>query len=210
MENLTPLAPIANKESFIERFGDWIEGLFTKSEDIYNSLTDAEKKASVWASGIISVANTYINDVPSVLWTVIQAKFPDLSENIVHGFIDKLRARVDNLQSAIPLTLTDALLWLQNYLKQYHSDHNLLNAISTNAYNILSIMLSPTTAIEKLINIGVYVYHLIVKPHVAPAPVEVPLPAPVAAPLIPGTPEFDAAVNAEVEKRMAAQNPPAQ
>jgi len=168
-EALTPLAPIANKESFIERFGDWIEGLFHKSEDIYNALTEAEKKAAVWASGLISVANTYINSVPAELWAVIQAKFPDLSENIVHGFIDKLRERVDNLQSAIPLTLLEALTWLQNYLRQYHSDHNLLNAISTNAYNILSIMLSPGTAIEKLISIGVYVYHLIVKPHVQAA-----------------------------------------
>lgn len=168
-EALTPLAPIANKESFIQRFGDWIEGLFHKSEDIYNALTEAEKKAAVWASGLVSVVNTYINDVPDVLWAVIQEKFPDLSANVVQGFIDKLRSRVDNLQSEIPLTLTDALVWLQSYLKQYHSDHELLNAISTNVYNILVIMLSPGTAFEKLISIGVYVYHLIVKPHVQAA-----------------------------------------
>lgn len=203
----TPLAPIANKESLIERFGDWIEGLFHKSEDLYNSLTEAEKKAAVWGSGLISVANTYIESTPDELWTVIQQKFPDLSENVVHGFIDELRAKVDNTQSQIPLTLTDALAWLQAYLKQYHGDHAVLNAISTNAYNIITILLSPETPIEKIIGIGVYVYQLIVKPHVQAAPpVTTPIPEPDPVPtnaLIPGTPEFDAAVDAEIARRKA-------
>lgn len=205
---LPPLAPIANKESFIERFGDWISGIFSTADDVYNQLTDDEKRAAVWGSGLIHVIDQNITAAPDDVKTLIQAAFPDLSIDVVHGFLDELRSRVDTLQSEIPLTLEDAIVWAQKYLASYHGTGTTLDIIRSTAASILQTLLSPTTPIQKFISIGLTIFHLIVKPHVAAvtatinANLAASLPEPIApAPLVPGTPEFEAAVQAEVARR---------
>lgn len=175
---LTPLAPIANKESLIERFGDWFEGLFHHAETIYESLTDEEKKAGVWASGVIALVNANLDAVPSVIVTLIQQKFPDISIDVIHGFLDDVRNKVDNLNSEIPLTLEDAIAWAQKYLAQHVGDHSTWAIVTTGVVNLLATLFSPGTAVEKFISAGVYIYHLIVKPHVEGTAVPAPTPAP--------------------------------
>lgn len=169
MQPTTPLAPIASKESFIERFGDWISGIFSKSEKLYDSLLEEEKKAGVWASGIIALISANLNAEPAAVIALLQLKFPDLSLDVVHGFLDNLRIKLDNLQSEIPLTLEDAITWGQKFLAQHVHDDGTFAVIRTTAVNILAIMFSPETAVEKFIEIGLYVYHMIVKPHIATA-----------------------------------------
>jgi len=166
----TPLAPIASKESFIERFGDWIEGIFHKSEDIYNTLEETAKKAAVWGSGLIAVVNTQLNALPTMVIDLIKQKFPDLSIDVVHGFLDILRTKIDNAASQIPLTLEDAIAWLQNFLANHKStSDSIWGVISATAGQILATLFSPETAIEKFLSIGLWIYHLIVKPHVEAA-----------------------------------------
>lgn len=167
MQPTTPLVAIATKESFIERFGDWITGLFHSSEIMYNSLLEEEKKAGVWASGIIALISTNLDTEPTAVIALFQLKFPDLSLDVVHGFLDNLRIKLDNLQSEIALTLQDAIAWGQKFLAQHVSDTGTFAVIRTTAVNILAIMFSPETAVEKFIEVGLYIYHMIVKPHIA-------------------------------------------
>lgn len=165
----TPLAPIASKENFIERFGDWITGLFHSSEKTYNTLLEEEKKAGVWASGIIALLNANLKGLPADIILLLQQKFPDLSLDVVHGFLDNLRIKLDNLQSEIPLTLEDAIAWGQKYLGSHVHDNSAWAIISTTATNLLAVMFSPETSVQKFIEVGLYIYHMIVKPHVAAA-----------------------------------------
>lgn len=167
MQPATPLAPIATKENFIERFGDWITGLFHSSEKTYNSLLEEEKKAGVWASGIIALLNANLNALPAEVIALLQQKFPDLSLDVVHGFLDNLRIKLDNLQSEIPLTLEDAITWGQTFFLKHVHDDSAWAIIRTTATNLLAIMFSPETTVEKFIEVGLYIYHMIVKPHVA-------------------------------------------
>lgn len=169
---LTPLAPIASKESFIERFGDWIEGLFHKSEDVYNTLEETAKKAAIWGSGLIAVVNTQLIALPASVIALIKLKFPDLSVDVVHGFLDILRTKIDNAVSQIPLTLEEAIAWLQTFLSNHKAaNDSIWGVISATAGQILATLFSPETAIEKFLSIGVWLYHLIVKPHVE-APIQ--------------------------------------
>lgn len=167
MEATTPLAPIANKESFIQRFGDWIEGLFHVAENDFAKLDDEAKKAAVWGSGIIAVINANLSSVPSVVISIIQAKFPEVHLDILQGFLNQLQQKFDAV-AATTVTLEDAVKWAQEWLSTHKaSNDNAWAAISSAAANVLSILFSPETAVEKFISIGVYVYHMIVKPHVA-------------------------------------------
>lgn len=165
----TPLAPIASKENFIERFGDWITGLFHSSEKTYNSLLEEEKKAGVWASGIIALLNANLNVLPGEVIALLQLKFPDLPLDVVHGFLDNLRIKLDNFQSEIPLTLEDAIFWGQKFLSSHVHDNSAWVIISTTATNLLAVMFSPETSVQKFIEVGLYIYHMIVRPHVEAA-----------------------------------------
>lgn len=204
----TPLIPIAVHESLLQRFGDWISGIFSSADDVYNKLTDDEKRAAVWGSGLIHVVEQNIDAAPDAVKIAIQTAFPDLSIDVVQGFLDELRNRVDTLNSETPLTLEDAITWAQNYLKNYQGTGTTLDIIRSTAAQILQTLLSPTTPIQKFISIGLMVFHLIVKPHVQA--VTAPAPTPVdPSTLTPGTQAFEDAVNAEVARRLANQtNPP--
>lgn len=194
----TPLAPVASKENFIERFGDWFGHLFSSvdsADSLYNTLTDDEKRAAIWGSGIIHLVDQKISALPADVVTAIQTAFPDLSIDVVHGFLDELRDAVDTTQSQIPLTLEDAVAWAQAYLKAHSTSGSIFDQIRTTAVNILVTLFSPITPIEKIITIGVGVYHLIVKPHVAavlgtavPSPAANELPGALPPPAVDNTP----------------------
>lgn len=191
---LTPLAPIANKETLIQRFGDWITkvlpGIFGKGEktleNAYDVLLEEEKKAGVWSSGAIAVVNANLDAIPADVIAILKQKFPDLPLDNLHGFLDDLRNKVDNLQSEIPLTLEDAIAWAQAYLGQHKGDHSTWAVISTTAVNLLATFFSPATAIEKFIAAGLFIYHAIVKPHVEDGTA-----APVSQGTVPGAPPTD-------------------
>lgn len=166
----TPLAPIAAHENFIQRFGDWITGVFEHSQSLYNQLEDEAKKAAIWGSGLIASVNSMLTALPADVIAFIKQKFPDLSLDTVHGFLDILRTKLDNLSTNIPLTLEEAVKWLQGFLSAHKSnDHSIWSTISAAASTILATLFSPGTLVEKFISIGLWVYHIIVAPHVTGA-----------------------------------------
>lgn len=216
----TPLAPIANKETFIQRVGDWFEGLFEHLESAYDQLEDLAKKAAVWGSGVIAVVNANLTANATVVEAALKLAFPDLDLSTVQGFLDNLKNQLDAANTSIPLTFEAAIQWLQGYLSTHKATGDgVWGTISSAASNLLSIMFSPETAIEKFINVGVYVYQMIVKPHVAtvaaaaaaPAETETAEVNPDGTPvqtMVVGSDEWNAAVDAEVQKRLAAQAAP--
>lgn len=150
----------------LSKLGLFMKPIIKQGEDIYDTLTDDEKKAAQWASGIIAVVNQNIDAAPPVIIDLLKIKFPDLSLDVVHGFLETLLTKISNVQTEIPVTLEDAITGLQKYLKQHEGDNNIWGIISKTATTILTVLFSPETPAQKIEAVLEYVYHLIVKPHV--------------------------------------------
>lgn len=152
------------KETLLQEIGDWFEGLFNESEKLYNELTEDEKAAAQWGSGLIAVISKDLDAIPADVVILLQQKFPTLSLTVVQGFLDQLIQKISNVQNKVPLTLEDAIAAVQTYFKQYTG--STLSTVLNDAYIFVTLLFTPTTAVEKIINLAVYVYQAIVKPHV--------------------------------------------
>lgn len=147
----------------VNRFGEWVKDLFSNAEKLYNKLTDEEKKAAEWSYGVIAILNNYADDVPQAL-EVVGIKYPELSSSVLHGFLDELLLRTKTVVSETPLTLEEAAFEVASYLGKLEGET--WQSISQTFGNILAILFSPTTPIQKFISSAEYVYRAIVKPHV--------------------------------------------
>lgn len=156
---------ILDVESAIERLGEWIASEFNAAEKVYNDLSDDEKKGATWAYGVIAVVNANIDKDASIIIPLIQLKFPDLSLDVIHGFIEMVLNDINGVQNGIPLTLEDAINALAKYLGSLHGDA--WKAISQTLGNLLAVLFSPTTPIQKFVSVAELIYQAIVKPHVA-------------------------------------------
>jgi len=150
----------------LNKLGLFMKPIIKSGEDIYDMLTEDEKKAAQWASGLFAIVNNNIDQTPQVIIDLLKLKFPDLSLDVVHGFIDTLLNKLKFAQGEIPLTLEDAVAKLQAYLKQHEDDHNVWGIISKAGVTILTLLFSPGTEAQKIEAALEYIYHLIIKPHV--------------------------------------------
>lgn len=155
---------VAPHEDFLERLEDWLENLFSEADSLYNHLSDEEKAAAVWGSGVISCINTYIDKAPADVINLLQTAFPTLSVDNVHGFLDEVLNSINTIQGEVPLTLEDAIAAMQAYLKLHQG--SFWATISGAAATLISTLMSPETAVEKFISIGVTLYQTIIRPHV--------------------------------------------
>lgn len=150
----------------LSKFGFFMKPIIKNGEDIYDLLTEDEKKAAQWSSGLIAIVNNNIDQTPDVIIKLVQTKFPDLSLDVVHGFIHTLLNKISNIQGEVPLTLEDAVAKLQTFLKQHENDSNVWGIISKASVTILTLLFSPGTEAQKIEAALEYVYHLIIVPHV--------------------------------------------
>jgi hypothetical protein len=154
----------------LTKLGLFMKPIIKSGEDIYDLLTEDEKKAAQWSSGLIAIVNNNIDKTPSVIIQLVQTKFPDLSLDVIHGFIDTLLNKLKFVQGEIPLTLEDAVAKLQAFLKQHEGDHNVWGIISKAAVTVLTLLFSPGSEAQKIEASLEYIYHLIVVPHVTATP----------------------------------------
>lgn len=155
---------IVDIEDAVERFGEWVAKEFSAAETVYNDLTEDEQKAATWGYGLIAVVNDNLDKDASVIVPIIQLKYPDLSLDVIHGFVDTVLNDIKAVQSDVPITLEDALNALVSYLKGFKG--STWEQISQALGNLLAIAFSPTTPIQKFISVAEMVYQLLVKPHV--------------------------------------------
>lgn len=155
---------VVDVENVIERFGAWVGKEFSTAETLYNELTEDEQKAATWGYGLISIVNENLDKDASVIIPIIQLKYPDLSLDVIHGFIDTVLNDIKAVQPEVPVTLEDALNALVSYLKGFKG--STWEQISQALGNLLAIAFSPTTPIQKFISVAEMVYQLLVKPHV--------------------------------------------
>lgn len=171
--------PSEAKDNIFKRFGNWVKGFFNKAKDIFEGLDDNEKEAAILASGLIAAINLKLEEKAADVLAFIKDKFPDFTDSQIQGFLDGWLNVVFNLPKGnAPLGIEKSITLAQKFLKQYKEDHSTWAIISSTAANIIATLISPKTPIEKFINIGVTIYHAIVKPHVegddyvVPTPVE--------------------------------------
>lgn len=150
----------------LTKLGLFMKPIIKSGEDIYDMLSEDEKKAAQWSSGVIAIVNNNIDQTPQVIIDLIKVKFPELSLDVIHGFIDTLLNKLKFIQGEIPLTLEDAVAKLQAFLKQHENDKSVWGIISKASVTILTLLFSPGTEAQKIEASLEYIYHLIVKPHV--------------------------------------------
>ena len=150
-------------ENLVNRFGAWVSKLFSSSEKLYNLLTEEEKKAAEWAYGVIAILNKYADDIPTAL-EQIGIKYPDLSTDVIHGFLEQLVADIKLGVNETPLTLEDAAFAVADYLKGLKGQA--WQGISQTLGSLLAILFSPSTPVQKFAAASEYAYRAIVKPHV--------------------------------------------
>jgi hypothetical protein len=148
----------------VKKFGDWFADIFKHSEELYEKLTDEEKKAAEWAYGVIAVVNANLDKVPAEIKEIIADKYPDLSPDLIHGFLDRLLNDLKAVDNKIPLTLEDALEALKTYLSKLDGD--VWKTISSGVGSALAVLLSPGTPVQKFTAVAEYIYQVFVKPHV--------------------------------------------
>lgn len=147
----------------ITRFGGWVKALFDNAEKLYEKLTDEEKQAADWAYGVIAILNKYADEVPGAL-EQIGIKYPELSSDVLHGFLDTLITDIKVTVDQTPLTLEQAAYVVTEYLKTLKGQT--WEQISQMFGNLLAVMFSPTTPVQKFIGVAEFVYKAIVKPKV--------------------------------------------
>lgn len=150
----------------LTKLGIFMKPIIKNGEDIYDMLSEDEKKAAQWSSGLIAIVNNNIDQTPQVVIDLIKLKFPDLSLDVVHGFLDTLLNKISNVQTEVPLTLEDAIAGIQKFLKQHENDKGVWGVISKASVTILTLLFSPGTEAQKIEAALEYIYHLIIKPHV--------------------------------------------
>lgn len=156
---------ILDVEDAISRLGKWIASEFDAANDVYNKLSATEKQAAQWGYGLIAIVNANIDNDAAVILPIIQLKYPDISLDVIHGFIDTVLNDVKAVQSKVPVTLEDALNALVAYLKGFKG--TTWEQISQALGNLIAVAFSPETPIQKFISVAELVYQAIVKPHVA-------------------------------------------
>jgi len=150
-------------ESLINRFGQWVAKLFDNSEKIYKLLTDEEKKYAEWSYGVIAIINNHVDDVDEAL-KQIGIKYPDVSMDVIHGFLEKIVIDTKIVVADTPLTLKDAAQAVATHLSRLEGQT--WQQISQTLGNLLAIAFSPDTPVQKFIAAAEYIYRAIVKPHV--------------------------------------------
>jgi hypothetical protein len=153
---------IQKVEELAERFGEWVAQEFHSASNLYNELSDLEKKGATWAYGVIAIVNKNLDKDAVVILPIIQKAFPDLSIDVLHGFVDTVLNDLNAVQSNVPVTLEDALNALVKYLGTFKG--NAWAQVSQSLGNLLAIAFSPETPIQKFIQVAELVYQVVVKP----------------------------------------------
>lgn len=150
---------------FIESIGDFFVGLFNSIEKAWKQLSADIQKAVVWASGVIAIINANIGAVPSDIWTLIETKYPGITQVSVTSFLIKANNTLNSVNSvAEDASFEDALTALQGYLSKMSG--NLWIIIIKTIVAIGVDIFAPGTVIQKAELVVEYVYQDIIKPDV--------------------------------------------
>lgn len=184
----------------LSQFGAWFKPIIKDGEDTYDTLEVTAQKALQEGSGVIAVFNQDLDATPADIKALLQKAFPSLSFDVVHGFLETILNKMGAVQKDIPVTFDDAIVAFQGFLKQHQEDNSFLGRISKFLAGEFTILASPETPIQKIDDSLEYVYHLIVKPHVAA----------IVSTYSPATPEQPAGFGIEPPAAAAEVNDPEQ
>lgn len=150
-------------EKIAVEIGDWFKKDASAAEQVYDTLTTDEKQAATWAYGVLSIVNTNLSsDMATIVIPIIEKAYPSLDLQNLQGFIDTLLNQLKLAETPI-LTLVEGLQVLANYLKQI-TDKTTWGAITQTLGNILTIIISPETTIQKIASVAELIYQVIIKP----------------------------------------------
>lgn len=145
--------------------GDFFKGEASAAEQVYNTLSDEEKQAQTWGLSVIAIVNANLTN-PTGIIPLIEKTFPTLDLSNLQGFLEELLARANGaIKGDVPLTLEDAITQLAAYLETF-TVHTFWGQLSQALGNELTIIISPTTVIQKVMATAELVYQIIVKPKV--------------------------------------------
>lgn len=147
-------------KSFVSGLWGDVEGILgiavTPTTTLFDQLSPAEQSAARWISGAIAVINQNPTINSSLLVPIIQSVFPNIDLTPLISLANSIGGGVDIT------TIEDAITAVQAYLKPKAG-----NAWVTAVQGLVSLgatFVSPTTAIQKFVAVGEYVYQDVIKP----------------------------------------------
>lgn len=139
----------------------WVDGLFANMKNLYNKLTDAEQKLSVFASSFFAIVNANIEATPENIIKLLQIKFPNFTKQQLTDYVNGLTNKMRISNSYAAKTLEQNLALLQKHLSNFMG--NGWKAETLNGVNLLISILLPGTPLEKITTILEYIYQKRVK-----------------------------------------------
>lgn len=144
----------------------WLEDIFNSMAKVWHDLTVTEQAISLQASGIIAIINANIGVTPDVLFSLIQAKFPEFTKEQLTSYLGEAAKVLALADSAAGYTFEQAIAAFQKYLTA--NEGNGWVATTVSAVNaLLSILLPTTTPIQKITIALEYIYQHFVKGKIA-------------------------------------------
>ena len=143
-----------------------VTDLFNAMSHCWKHLSDLEQAISLKASGIIAIINANVGMVPEDVFKLIQAKFPDVTEQWIHDTLNKAADFLKIGDGAAALSFQDAIKVFQQHLTTVTG--NTWIAKTQHAVGaILTVLLPDTSPLNKITTILEYIYENFVKGKIA-------------------------------------------
>lgn len=144
----------------LSAIGLWFTGLFNAVKRAWNSTSEDVQLALKKASGIVAIINQNVDKAPDFVWTLVQKKFPDITEE---KFKAIMKVIADDLGIAESVTDPDLFVTLQNIINkmaELKGTGSKWAEVSHGLYVAISIFEAPKgTKLAAIVSFAEYVYH---------------------------------------------------
>ena len=143
----------------------FLVSLFNSMEAYYKKLATDLQEVIKKASGIIAIVNSNLQATPDIVFTIIQAKYPDVTKEQLTGYLNTINGAINTVSSIAVPDFDTALKNLQAFLSKFQG--NAWVSVTQNAVGLLISLLAPSTPVQKLTIVLEYVYNNFIKGKVA-------------------------------------------
>lgn len=152
--------------SIFTKIGDWIANLFNAMKHYWNKLETTEQDISIKASGIIAILNANLDKTPEVILKLVQAKFPEVTAELLHEYLAKGASVLKIADGIAALSFEDAIKAYQTYLST-HTGNGWVATTQSAVSALLTVLLPETTPLQKITTILQFIYEHFVKGKIA-------------------------------------------
>lgn len=148
-------------KTFLNSIGNFFADLFNKTEAAYNTLDSDLQNYIKQGSGIIAIVSANINASSPVVWQLISAAYPNVTQASVAAALSSVLNTLGVISTDLSGNFDMALVTLQEYLAKQKD--NTFVVVSKAIVSLLVDAFSPGTVIQKVELVLEYVYQTFIK-----------------------------------------------